>query len=50
MLRLVVFLLIAATGSSMKVTLPGVRGTMSVVFLFVLIGIVELPLPEVLRV
>jgi len=48
MLRLVVFLLITATGSSMKVALPGVRGTMSVVFLFVLIGIVELTLPEVL--
>jgi diguanylate cyclase (GGDEF)-like protein/putative nucleotidyltransferase with HDIG domain len=49
-LRLVFFLLIAATGSSMKVTLPGVRGTMSVVFLFVLIGIVELSLAEVLLV
>jgi diguanylate cyclase (GGDEF)-like protein/putative nucleotidyltransferase with HDIG domain len=49
-LRLIVFLLIAAIGSAMKVTLPGVRGTMSVVFLFVLIGIVELSLPEVMLV
>src|SRR5258706_3329737 len=47
-LRLVVFLLVAATGSSMKVTLPGVQGTMSVVFLFVLIAIGELSQPEVL--
>jgi diguanylate cyclase (GGDEF)-like protein/putative nucleotidyltransferase with HDIG domain len=49
-LRLAVFLLIAAIGSAMKVTLPGVRGTMSVVFLFVLIGIAELSLPEVMLV
>src|SRR5258708_3786973 len=47
-LRLIVFLLFAACGSSMKVTLPGVQGTMSVVFLFVLIAIVELSPPEVL--
>jgi putative nucleotidyltransferase with HDIG domain len=47
-LRLIVFLLVAATGSSMKVTLPGVQGTMSVVFLFVLIAIGEMSQPEVL--
>jgi diguanylate cyclase (GGDEF)-like protein/putative nucleotidyltransferase with HDIG domain len=32
----------------MKVTLPGVQGTMSVVFLFVLTAIAELSVPEVL--
>jgi diguanylate cyclase (GGDEF)-like protein/putative nucleotidyltransferase with HDIG domain len=48
--RFCVFFLIAAVGSSMKVTLPGVRGTMSVGFLFVLIGVMELSLPEVLAI
>jgi diguanylate cyclase (GGDEF)-like protein/putative nucleotidyltransferase with HDIG domain len=48
--RFAVFFTIAAIGSSLKVTLPGVRGTMSVGFLFVLIGIMELSLPEVLAI
>src|SRR5260370_22175523 len=46
--RLIVFLLVAAIGSSMKVSLPGVQGTMSVFFLFVLVAIAELSLPDVL--
>lgn len=41
-------LLIALAGSSLKVSLPNVTGTMSMFFLFVLIGIVQLSLPETL--
>jgi diguanylate cyclase (GGDEF)-like protein/putative nucleotidyltransferase with HDIG domain len=48
--RFLVFFLIAALGSSMKVRLPGVRGTMSVGFLFVLIAVMELSLPEALAI
>ena len=48
--RFIVFFLIAAIGSSMKVSLPAVKGTMSVGFLFVLIGIMELSLPEALAI
>jgi diguanylate cyclase (GGDEF)-like protein/putative nucleotidyltransferase with HDIG domain len=48
--RFVLFFLIAAVSSAMKVTLPGVKGTMSVGFLFVLIGIMELGLAEVLAI
>jgi putative nucleotidyltransferase with HDIG domain len=39
---------IALLASGMKVTLPGVSGTMSMNFLFVLIGIAEMSLPETL--
>ena len=46
--RLVVYIVIAAVASGLKVSLPGVNGTMSVNFLFVLLGIVELNLPETL--
>ena len=49
-LRLGVFLMIAGVSSSMKVKLPGVKGTMSIGFLFVLIGIMELTLPEVMAI
>ncbi len=49
-LRLGVFLAIAGIGSAMKVKLPGVKGTMSIGFLFVLIGIMELSLPEVMAI
>jgi diguanylate cyclase (GGDEF)-like protein/putative nucleotidyltransferase with HDIG domain len=48
LIRLAVYVLIAAIASGLKVTLPGVNGTMSVNFLFVLLGIVELNLPETL--
>jgi hypothetical protein len=42
------YLLIAVLASTMKVQLPGIEGTMSVHFLFVLLGILELSLPETL--
>jgi diguanylate cyclase (GGDEF)-like protein/putative nucleotidyltransferase with HDIG domain len=48
LIRLAVYIVIAAVASGLKVTLPGVNGTMSVNFLFVLLGIVELNLPETL--
>jgi len=39
---------IAVVASVLKVSLPGITGTMSVNFLFILIGIAELSLPETL--
>ncbi len=42
------YLAIALVASVLKVSLPGITGTMSVNFLFILIGIVELSLPETL--
>src|SRR6266702_8881315 len=44
----VCFLLLAIVGSSLKVNLPGVTGTMSVIFLFVLVAVQELSLGQVL--
>ncbi len=44
----VCFLLLAIVGSCLKVNLPGVTGTMSVIFLFVLVGVQELTLAQVL--
>ena len=38
----------AALASSLKVSLPGIEGTLSVNFLFTLLGILELSLPETL--
>ncbi len=46
--KFVCYLLIAVVASTMKVKLPGVDSTMSVNFLFVLLGVVELSLPEAL--
>src|SRR6266404_6134869 len=43
-----VYFLIAAIGSSLKLKLPGARGTMPVGFVFVLVGIMELSLAEVM--
>ena len=48
LVKLMVYVIIAAVASGLKVSLPGVNGTMSVNFLFVLLGIVELNLPETL--
>ena len=48
--RFAAYLLLAVIASSMKVRLPGVTGTMSVLFLFVLIGIIELALAETLAI
>ena len=45
-LRFFCYLAIALLASSLKVQLPGIDGTMSVNFLFILIGILELNLPE----
>lgn len=45
-----VYFLIAAIGSSMKLALPGAKGTMPVGFVFVLVGIMELSLPEVMAI
>ena len=42
------YLIAALLASSLKVSLPGVEGTMSVNFLFTLLGILELSLPETL--
>ena len=50
LLRLVSFLAVAALGSLLKVRLPGVTGAVSVSALFVLVGIVNLSLPEALLV
>ena len=44
--RFLCYLVIAFVASSLKVKLPGITSTMSVHFLFVLVGIVELSLPE----
>lgn len=38
----------AVAASKMKVRLPGITGTMSVTFLFVLVGVIELDLPRTL--
>lgn len=46
--RYLTYCVIALLASGMKVTLPAVSGTMSMNFVFVLIGISELSLPETL--
>jgi putative nucleotidyltransferase with HDIG domain len=42
------YLLAAMLASSLKVSLPGIEGTLSVNFLFTLVGILEMSLPETL--
>jgi diguanylate cyclase (GGDEF)-like protein/putative nucleotidyltransferase with HDIG domain len=46
--RFVCYLAVAVLASGLKVQLPGIDGTMSVNFLFILLGVVELSLPETL--
>jgi len=46
--RFVCYLLVAVLASSLKVQLPGLDGTMSVNFLFILLSVLELNLPETL--
>src|SRR5690348_18036327 len=46
--RALCFLAVSAIASALKVTLPTITGTMSVNFLFILIGIVELDFPSTL--
>jgi len=49
LLRFLCYLVLAIPASCLKVTLPGIRlGTMSVLFIFLLGGIVQLNLPETL--
>src|SRR5246127_3740951 len=42
------YVIAALLASSLKVSLPGIEGTLSVNFLFTLLGILELSLPETL--
>jgi diguanylate cyclase (GGDEF)-like protein/putative nucleotidyltransferase with HDIG domain len=46
--RFVSYLAVAILASGLKVQLPGIDGTMSVNFLFILLGVMELSLPETL--
>ena len=46
--RFLCYLAIALLASGLKVTLPGVDGTMSVNFFFIFVGVLELSLPEAL--
>jgi diguanylate cyclase (GGDEF)-like protein/putative nucleotidyltransferase with HDIG domain len=46
--RLACYLAVAILASGLKVQLPGIDGTMSVNFLFILLGVLELSLPETL--
>ncbi|MEO7143014.1 MAG: HD domain-containing phosphohydrolase [Bryobacteraceae bacterium] len=48
LVRYACFFLLAALTSSLKLSLPGVTGTMSLSFLFILMGIVEMSFPETL--
>ncbi len=48
LLKFVCYLTAALLASSLKVSLPGIDGTLSVNFLFTLLGILELSLPETL--
>src|SRR6202051_2719257 len=48
LLRFLCYLAVALLASGLKVQLPGIDGTMSVNFLFILLGVVELSLPETL--
>src|SRR5580704_3545134 len=47
-LKFVCYLIAALLASSLKVSLPGIEGTLSVNFLFTLLGILELSLPQTL--
>src|ERR1700729_3680811 len=46
--RFLCYSLLALLSGGLKVSLPGVTGTMSVNFLFILIGVAELNLPQTL--
>src|SRR5579864_3987562 len=50
MVKFGAYLLAALFASSLKVTLPGIEGNLSVNFLFTLLGILELSLPETLSI
>src|ERR1041385_5551892 len=46
--RFAAYLIAALLASSLKVIMPGVDGTLSVNFLFTLLGVLELSLPQTL--
>jgi diguanylate cyclase (GGDEF)-like protein/putative nucleotidyltransferase with HDIG domain len=46
--RFACYLIIALLASGLKIQIPGLDGTMSVNFLFILLGVLELSLPETL--
>ena len=46
--RFACYLIIAVLASGLKIQIPGLDGTMSVNFLFILLGVLELSLPETL--
>jgi len=48
LLRFCCYLLLFVCASRLKVSLPGISGALSVLFIFILFGIVELTLPEAL--
>lgn len=48
--RFLVIAAVAGLGSRLKVKLPGIDATMSVAFFFIIVGIVELTMPETLAV
>jgi diguanylate cyclase (GGDEF)-like protein/putative nucleotidyltransferase with HDIG domain len=48
--RFFCYLLVAVLASSLKIYLPGIDGTMSVNFLFILLGVLELSLTETLAI
>src|ERR1700751_4647631 len=48
LMRFASYLAVALLASGLKVQLPGIDGTMSVNFLFILLGVLELGLPETL--
>src|SRR5246500_3468484 len=48
LLRFLCYMAVALLASGLKVQLPGIDGTMSVNFLFILLGVLELSLPETL--
>ena len=48
LMRFACYLAVAVLASGLKVHLPGIDGTMSVNFLFILLGVLELSLPETL--
>jgi diguanylate cyclase (GGDEF)-like protein/putative nucleotidyltransferase with HDIG domain len=48
LMRFICYLSVAVLASGLKVQLPGIDGTMSVNFLFILLGVMELSLPETL--
>ncbi len=50
LMRFTCYLLVAILASGLKVQLPGIDGTMSVNFLFILLGVMELSLSETLAI